>query len=109
MGEVKERVKAIALTDAARTEPKARENEGVRDFLRANAINWIASSQAVDQFEPKVTKSDGCCTSVSSGTPSHERSTSSALDSIFRFFDSRVPPSVPSPSPPSSSSSSSSS
>jgi len=82
--EVLPRLKAIAFTDSVHLIGDPRH---IQTFINENAINWIQSDKPLDT--PEKLSSDGCpC--VSSGANKHELTSASAIESVFKFLESKV-------------------
>ena len=80
------RLRCVAFTDAVH---HVRKQDQVAKFLKEKARNWVQSRKPLDTPEPKQDASSGCVC-VSAGTESHERTSSSAIDSVFSFLDKHI-------------------
>ncbi|XP_045512408.1 FAM172 family protein homolog CG10038 isoform X2 [Pieris brassicae] len=77
------RVKAVAMTDSVHSFSEAI----IPDSIRKVSINWISNSSPLDtpmktpEFE---------ITRLSAGHPQHEMTSYAAMDSVFKFIDSKL-------------------
>lgn len=78
------RLKAIAFTDSVHW---IGDPPHLQQFINKHAINWIQSEKPLDT--PEKISSDGCpC--VSSGVNKHELTSASAIESVFKFLESKT-------------------
>lgn len=79
------KLKAIAFTDSVSSVLK-KDSPKVKDFIRKHAINWVQSDKPLDTPEHS---GDGCkC--LSSGHHKHEYTSASAIESVFKFLNSKL-------------------
>ena len=80
------KLKAIAFTDSVHW-VSPNDPPAVRKFVIKNAINWMQSDLPLDT--PMKQPGEGCeC--VSAGHPKHEHTSQSAIESVFKFLNSKV-------------------
>lgn len=77
------RVKAVAFTDSVHSFSGVQ----VSKHLKKVTKNWVSSSAPLDS-PVKTLDSDVC--RVSAGHPKHEMTSSSCIDSVFKFFDEKL-------------------
>lgn len=58
------------------------------DFIVKHAKNWVQSDKPLDTLEKKAGSAN--CEEVSAGHPKHENTSSSAIESVFRYLKSYV-------------------
>ncbi|KAJ3094982.1 hypothetical protein HDU97_007406 [Phlyctochytrium planicorne] len=83
--EMKDRVKAIALTDSVHS--NLFQNADAAKLMKKIGTNWVRSRDALDKPCSRVGNG---CPFVSAGTTSHEHTTVVAKDSVFKFLKSRL-------------------
>jgi len=79
------KVKAVAFTDSVHGDQTVRRNLKLSSWFAKNAINWVTSDKPVDV----PMQSHSTIPRVSSGHTSHESTSWSAFDSIFKFLDEK--------------------
>ncbi|XP_045450293.1 FAM172 family protein homolog CG10038 [Melitaea cinxia] len=77
------RVKAVAFTDSVHSFSGVKVSEHLKKVTK----NWVSSSAPLDS-PVKTPDSDVC--RVSAGHPKHEMTSSSCIDSVFKFFDEKL-------------------
>ncbi|KAL6046977.1 cotranscriptional regulator FAM172A-like [Balamuthia mandrillaris] len=81
------KLRGVAFTDSVHTTSDMTP-PSVLHFLQRHCKNWVASSSPLD--EP-VEDPNGChCPCVSAGHTMHEMTSSTAMDSVFRFFQEQT-------------------
>jgi len=78
--EILPRLKAIAFTDSFHSN-SPRDPPQVAKFMKENAVNWVQSDNPLDTVE-----SSFGCLCLSSGHNKHEYTSSSAINSVFKFL-----------------------
>ncbi|KAH8346867.1 hypothetical protein KR059_001485 [Drosophila kikkawai] len=78
----KEKVFAIAFTDAVTASPQASN----KDYLQSVACDWVTSKAPLDTL---VSASKDDIRKVSAGHTKHEWTSYSAIDSIFKFMEEK--------------------
>eukprot|EP00741_Cyanophora_paradoxa_P008169 tig00001265_g7906.t1 len=81
--QVKERVRAIALTDSVHHIPPTMSSKAKKLFEKL-AVNWVASSKPLDAETPH--HRDSGCRCISAGHSKHEYTSECCRESVFRFF-----------------------
>jgi len=84
--EVLKRLCAIAFTDSVHS-ISFMEDPKIKQFLKQNAINWAKSSKPLDT---KLKSTGGGCPEVSAGHDTHEWTSGSAIESVFKFLDKKI-------------------
>ncbi|GAM22689.1 hypothetical protein SAMD00019534_058640 [Acytostelium subglobosum LB1] len=78
-----ERLKAVALTDSVHSPHQVRgDTEQLLKFLQDRCRNWIASNEPLDTDFG----SNPSCSIVSSGSNIHEYTSSSCMESLFKYI-----------------------
>ncbi|XP_051512550.1 cotranscriptional regulator FAM172A homolog isoform X1 [Myxocyprinus asiaticus] len=81
--EVKNRVRAVAMTDSVHNVWHQEANKSIQDWLREHCCNWVSSPEPLDTLvDPMLTD----CPRVSAGTEKHELTSWRSFHSIFKFF-----------------------
>lgn len=84
MSFLQRKLRALAFTDSVHWIGSA-NSQPVKDWVSANARDWVASSDPLDQPEPNHIDNIGCeC--FSAGHAKHEWTSPCAVNSIFKFF-----------------------
>lgn len=79
------RVKAIALTDSVHGRIPRAVSSRLADHLAAVGRNWVSSNEPLDKMLPEQQGEIQC---VSAGTPKHELTSASAIESVLCFGES---------------------
>ena len=80
------RVRCIAFTDSVHMFRHDLSPEAVQ-FLRTKVCNWVASDTALDTF---ISDNGAGVLCVSSGHKKHEWTSSSAIHSVFKYFEDHI-------------------
>uniref|UniRef100_A0A9J8CJD1 ARB2 cotranscriptional regulator A n=1 Tax=Cyprinus carpio carpio TaxID=630221 RepID=A0A9J8CJD1_CYPCA len=81
--EVKNRIRAVAMTDSVHNVWHQEANKSIRDWLREHCCNWVSSPEPLDTLVDPMLND---CPRVSAGTEKHELTSWKSFHSIFKFF-----------------------
>uniref|UniRef100_A0A673FQF6 Protein FAM172A n=1 Tax=Sinocyclocheilus rhinocerous TaxID=307959 RepID=A0A673FQF6_9TELE len=81
--EVKNHVRAVAMTDSVHNVWHQEANKSIRDWLREHCCNWVSSPEPLDTLVDPMLND---CPRVSAGTEKHELTSWKSFHSIFKFF-----------------------
>jgi len=83
--EILPKLRGIAFTDSVHW-VSPRHPKATRAFVKAHAINWVRSEKRLDS--PERSEKDDC-KSVSAGHDKHEYTSGCAIESVFKFLDTK--------------------
>ncbi|XP_077087774.1 cotranscriptional regulator ARB2A homolog isoform X3 [Siphateles boraxobius] len=85
--EVKNRVRAVAMTDSVHNVWHQEANKSIQDWLREHCCNWVSSPEPLDTLVDPMLND---CPRVSAGTEKHELTSWKSFQSIFKFFSNAL-------------------
>uniref|UniRef100_UPI0035900279 cotranscriptional regulator ARB2A homolog isoform X2 n=1 Tax=Myxine glutinosa TaxID=7769 RepID=UPI0035900279 len=83
---VSSKVVAVALTDSVHMLPCTLPSH-ICQWVKERCVNWVSSNKPLDSELPCQRDGCRCC---SAGTNEHERTSASAITSVFDFFKKRT-------------------